>query len=146
MEGTYRRAPRRIGMGFLLAAVLALTPAHADNVSVSLAVDLGYPPAVAAKAACTVTVASGAKGRDVLDAAKAKGCITSYDTIVFNGKHFVSCIDEICQLADGLATYWRMTVDDAYVCYGVDDFAASAGKRLGFAYTPSATFVLDPAC
>jgi hypothetical protein len=136
----------RVVLGAALLSALSLVPAHAANVSVSLNVDLGYPPATANKDACSVSVAEGANGLAVLDAAKAKGCISAYETVVFSGKHYVSSIDGIAQVADGLVTYWRMTVNGAYVCYGADDFVAAGGKGLEFAYAPGASFVLDPTC
>jgi hypothetical protein len=150
MQHSSRTTPCRTGrvFSFVIAAlcVLAVTPARAANVTVTLQIDLGYAPAAAEYAACTVSVPDQAPGLVVLDAAKAKGCISGYETVVFSGKHYISCIDDICQVADGLATYWRMTVNDAYVCFGADDFRSTNGKKLGFAYVPGASFVLDPAC
>lgn len=155
MKRSSRSTPCPTGRVFLWArvfavalAVMAVSPARAaTNVTVTLQVDLGYAPAAVEHATCSVSVPDQSPGLAVLDAAKAKGCIGSYQALTFGaGKHYISCIDDICQQGAGLATFWRMTVNDAYACYGVDDFRSTNGKTLAFGYVPSATFVLDPIC
>ena len=142
--------PCRNGKGFLLAASVALAavfasmPAHAA-VPVHLKVSIGEPLISAAVIAdCSVSVALGADGIAILNAAKASGCISSYEVKSFSGLgHFVSCVDGVCQTtnlgspdsADGLAAYWRYTKNGAFADVGIDGFNAKSGDTLGLSYS-----------
>lgn len=111
-----------------------VTPAHASNVNVKFGVSAGYWAPTGA--ACTVSVPAGANGLAVLDAAVADGCILSYDTQSFGGQPYVSCINEICQIADGLVSFWAMFENSPIPAeYGAGDFRADEGDELVFAYT-----------
>ena len=119
-------------------AVTAL-PAHANDVTVTFGVSAGtYVPT---SAACPLTVAAGANGVDVLEAAVAKGCITSYQTVAFEFGTFVSCIDDVCGQTvaappvASAGTYWNMYENGVSTWYGVDGFSAEDGDELAFAYT-----------
>jgi len=143
--------PCRTGKGFLLVASVALAglfasvSAHAASVPVHLKVSIGEPATTAAVIAdCPVTVAAGANGVAVLDAAKATGCISSYELRSFSGLgHYVSCVDGVCQTtnlgspgdADGLVSYWRYAKNGAFSDVGVDGFNAKSGDVLGLSYS-----------
>ena len=126
---------RPLALALAAVALTATAPAHADGVTVSLALSAGrYAPT---GAACAVTVAAGDNGIAVLDAAKAKGCIVSYETVTYPGfGTFVTCIDAVCGSAvtGGTGTYWNMYENAVSTAYGVDGFVADAGDELGFAY------------
>lgn len=125
---------KRIALAALVLAASS-TPAHAAGVTVSLALSAGtYAPT---GAACTVSVPAGADGIAVLDAAVAKACIVSYDTVTFSGfGTFVQCIDEVCGNAGTgtVGTYWNMYENGVSTAYGVDGFSADNGDELGFSY------------
>lgn len=119
----------------------AVTPAQAQDVTVKFGVSAGYWAPTGA--ICPVSVAPGADGVAVLNAALAKGCITSYDTVSFGGKPFLSCLDGVCQQADGLVTFWAMFDSSPVPAeYGLAEFRADEGDELVFAYTNFA--VLTP--
>jgi hypothetical protein len=127
----------RIHALVLAAVALAATavPAHASDVTVSLAVSAGrYAPT---GAACALSVPAGATGVDVLDAAVAQHCVTSYDTVTYPGfGTFLTCLDEVCGNGGTgtVGTYWNMYENGASTAYGVDGFSAADGDELGFAY------------
>lgn len=116
---------------FLVAAfALAVTPAHAANVTVKFGYSLNklVPPRL-----CPVSVPAGSNGIKVLQAAKAKACIVSYKITTYPGLgSFVQCINGICGTC---ATYWGMFENGKYTSYGVDGFKSNWGDRLTFTYT-----------
>lgn len=116
-------------------AVAAATPAQAANVTVTLSLSAArYAPT---GAACTLSVPAGANGVTVLNAAVAKGCLVSYDTVTYPGfGTFVTCLDEVCgnATAGSVGTYWNMYDNGVSTGYGVDGFTAANGDDLGFAY------------
>lgn len=132
---------RFISAAAFAVAAMAL-PAQAASVSVTLDLSALEPVASVDYAACIVSVPEGANGIAVLGAAKASGCIKSYEVKDTGFGPYVACIDGIC---DGAATYWRMTVNGGYTLYGVQEFSASAGKVLGFSYTQWVTCLADQA-
>lgn len=124
----------RITLAALALAAVA-TPAHAADVTVSLALSAGRHAPTGS--ACTLTVPAGADGIAVLDAAVARACITSYQTVTYPGfGTFVTCVDSVCgQSGTGtVGTYWNMYENGVSTGYGVDGFTADAGDELGFAY------------
>ena len=122
----------------LAAVALAGLPsaAHATGtvtVEFGLAAGTYAPTGVA----CPVTVAAGADGIAVLDAAQSAHCITSYQTVTFPGfGTFVTCIDDVCgeALTGTTGTYWNMYENGASTAFGVDGFVADEGDELSFAY------------
>lgn len=125
---------RSLALAAAVAAAVA-TPAHAANVTVSLALSAGRHAPTGA--ACTLSVPAGADGVAVLDAAVAQGCLLSYDTVTYPGfGTFVTCLNEVCGHAGTgtVGTYWNMYENGASTWYGVDGFVADAGDELGFAY------------
>lgn len=143
---------KRVTFALVLAvvALAAAMPAQAkqpksaatfSTVAVTLRLSAAEPVASVPYKDCTVSVASGADGLAVLDAATTAGCISGYETADFGWGEFVNCIDGVCGTD---ATYWRMTENGAYTLYGVSDFVADAGDELGFSYTQWATCVAEP--
>lgn len=135
-------------LGSMVAiAVVAAMPAHAANVTVTLEVrgaHVSAPPAIS----CAVTVPAGSDGVSVLAKAKATGCISEYS--VQNRPpygRFVLSIQNIRGAAEALdATYWSMTINGTYASYGVDDYQASNGQRLGFTYTTWLNCLVPETC
>ena len=118
-----------------LAAVAAVPAQATHTATVSLALSAGRHAPTGA--ACTVTVPTGANGIAVLDAAVAKACIVSYDTVTYPGfGTFLTCLNEVCGTAatGTTGTYWNMYENGASTAYGVDGFTAATGDELGFAY------------
>ena len=141
---------RRLMAAFVLAAgTLAAVPAHAANVTVTLDVYRGFPPAALTVAHCNVSVVGGASGVAVLQAADASGCITSYAvTNQYGFGTWLECINSDCEIprnsqAHGLVTYWRQSVNGVSTCYGLDGFEAAQGKELGFSYTATGSIAVD---
>ena len=133
----------------MAVALLATIPAQAkpktlsttsSTVPVTLRLSAAEPVASVHYKTCAVSVASGADGLDVLQAATTSGCISGYETQNFGFGEFVTCIDGICGTD---ATYWRMTENGTYTTYGVSDFSADSGDELGFSYTQWATCLAD---
>ena len=137
------RARRLFGLGIagLVAVSMSTsmsTPAQASGVDVQLAVSAGtYLPT---GAACTVSVPAGSNGLTVLDAAKAKGCIDSYETRAYSYGTFVSCLDGVCDASvlsgDPVwaGTYWGLYRNGQYSWTGIGDMSFQAGDVLGLAY------------
>jgi len=127
-----------------LAAVLAAasltsgpSAASASGVPVRLEVSVGHhSPPGPLYASCEVTVPAGADGLAVLDAAVASGCISSYETSEFAGfGRYVACIDAVCQVADGLVSFWALFYEDAFAETGIEGFEAAAGRQIELTYT-----------
>lgn len=153
-----RCTPLRLRRGFFIAATLLVVatavgalPAGAasSTVPVTLRISAAEPATTAELATCTMTVADGADGITVLDAAVTAGCIDSYETQTYAGiGTFVRCIDGLCGAPDEALnlTYWRMTENGSLTAYGVDDFTAESGDELGFSYTTWATCLTSIGC
>ena len=132
------RAIRSSAVVVLVAACL-LAPgstAHAA-VPVRFEVSIGaHHPTGPLYAACDLSVPEGTRGVAVLDAAVASGCIASYELAEFPGfGRYVSCIDGICQIANGLVTFWALFYDDAFATEGIDAFEATGSRQLELTYT-----------
>ncbi|HVE91794.1 MAG TPA: hypothetical protein VNE62_05800 [Actinomycetota bacterium] len=143
MTRAFRRALSVVTALLLLAAFMA-APAHASS-SVQMTVTASGPgPAThgsgKAAAVCAVSVADGADGVAVLDAAVDSGCLDSYRLSAFPGLgNFVDCVDSVCGGGDPLGAgcwYWAMHENGLPSEQGVDFFRASQGDVLSFAYTP----------
>jgi len=139
---------RRVAAVAIIAGVLAggAVPARAANVSVTLRLSVGaYSAAVKT---CAVTVPSGATGGTVLSNAVAQGCIAGYETDA--GGAYVTCVDpgaaSICQIGDGLVTFWAVYEDGRTSEIGIGGFHAAAGKELGLSYTNFLTCPTYPDC
>jgi hypothetical protein len=115
------------------------TSTASSNVSVTLRLSVAEPFASPQIKSCTVSVAAGADGIAVLEAAKPN-CISGYTAPSTTQGHYVSCIDGICE---AVATYWRMTENGSLTSYGVDDFSANANDVLGFSYTEWPTCIVE---
>ena len=122
---------------FALLAALAVAPvalpfAHAEeSVTATLVVDLLHP-SLPDHAACDVTVAAGADVGDLLDAAVAQGCISSWEHSEFAGfGRYVTCIDGICE---AVLTFWAFRVDGQFWDAGIDDTTVEAGSTYQFTY------------
>jgi hypothetical protein len=138
-------SPRRIAwcIAAIVTAFLAAgTPAHAANVSATLHVDLVQYDAGATVADCQVSVPEEADGVAVLDAAKAAGCIDTYETTPTAYGRYLNCINGICAQAVnpvpnsywGIGTFWQMRENGDETGYGIDDFEAQSGDELSFTY------------
>ncbi|MHB8605512.1 MAG: DUF4430 domain-containing protein [Thermoplasmatota archaeon] len=130
-----------LGIALLATAFVVAAPAHATGtITVTLGVDYGNPlPDPVHAAACTLTVADGANGGDVLDAAVAAGCIRGWTPQSFAGfGRLVQCIDSVagnqCE-NDAATTFWLFSVNGAPTDCGIDGYHAAAGDSIDFAYT-----------
>ncbi len=127
----------------LAASLAAGPPAQATSSTVVFSAAFG--PSVATHtadspaAACEVTVAGGADGAAVLDAAMASGCIDSYTVNSFDFGTFLHCIDGVCGDADPLGAgcwYWAMHLNGMPTEYGLDGYRAADGDVLSFVFLP----------
>jgi hypothetical protein len=138
-----RRSFVRVFAAAVAAIVLVPSAASAADATVVLTV-AGPGPGTHGSgkpaAACPLTMAEGADGLAVLDAAKSSGCIGSYTTVTFAGfGTFLQCIDGVCGGRDprGAACwYWAMTENGVMTDYGVDGFRAGNGDVLSFTLAP----------
>lgn len=139
----FRRFSLLGSAALLLAGFFSLSPAQAvPPVTVNFGISAGaYAPT---GVACPVSVAAGANGLAVLDAAVAKGCIRSYKAETYSFGAFVSCINEVCGAPPAALylTYWEMSENGKCTeDYGVSGFRADDGDELTFAYTTWAKFL-----
>jgi hypothetical protein len=136
-----------IGIGSILA-VTPVMPAHAETVTVGF----GFGTIASTAAACQLSVPTGANGFAVLDAAVAKGCITSYKTTGrwngYEGYAVVRCINEVCEQIRNVwgpcdtsvhfDVLWYHAAYNADLTQdwgpGLEDFRASNGKSLAVYY------------
>lgn len=130
------RISKRIALAMLMVAAIGVAvPAHAATVSMTLRIAAGGNPG--AVKTCPVSVPAGANGKAVLDAAVASRCITSYQTN--SGGAYLTCIDPgaapVCEVGDGLVTFWAIYVDGRTAEQGILGFSAAQGRQLTFAYT-----------
>lgn len=125
---------KTILVALALAGAVAV-PVHAADVTVTFGVSAGrYAPT---GAACALSVPAGSDGVAVLDAAVARGCLVSYDTVTYPGfGTFVTCLNEVCgnDTTAGVGTYWNMYDNAVSTPYGVDGFTADPGDELVFTY------------
>ena len=129
---------RAVAASCAVAALATLgpgaAPVEASTVNVKFGVSAGYWAPTAA--ACTVQVPSGADGVAVLGAAVAKGCIVSYQVTSTAYGPYLKCVNEICDVADGLVTFWAVFDSSPFPApYGVGGFRADEGDELTVAYT-----------
>lgn len=110
------------------------------------------------KVTCPVTVLESADGVAVLEAAKASGCISSYELVHFSFGAFVNCIDGVC--TDPPPTYLRYWAMRDYgpeiysggphrcdpTSYGVSDYQAFEGGQLSFTFETFVTGSLPVTC
>ncbi|MFN2614701.1 MAG: hypothetical protein ABR552_07805 [Actinomycetota bacterium] len=120
-------------MGAVIAVAATVAPAHASNVTVTLSVGaVKYGSTISD---CALSVPAGADGVVVLDAAVAKGCISSYHVQHYTFGNFVDCIDGVCgDPSPVFATYWGEYWDGSAASLGVDSFRAGTQHDLGFSY------------
>ena len=119
------------------AAFAAAAPPAAASQTVRVTFGMSAGRYAPTGAACPLTVAAGANGLDVLDAAVAAHCIVSYSTVTYAGYGtFVTCINAVCGNSGTgtLGTYWNMYENGGSTWYGVDGFSADEGDELAFAY------------
>ncbi len=145
---------RLIAVAVAVGALLVAVPAHAVNVTVKLRVSVGgYAGAV--KQCSGLSVPEGSGGLVVLAKAKQDGCIGSYASAQFSGLgSYVTCIDpklapvatSVCEVAEGLVTYWAYYKNGTVQQIGVDGFNAKAGDELALAYTNFGTCLTYPDC
>lgn len=141
-EGSFvGRGFRRLGFAALSAALVIglVAPAQAADVTVLVsAVYTRNPGAQQVPGAlCPVTVAEGSDGTVVLNAAKAAGCVSSFETRTFPGfGTFVDCISDVCGVEDpdGWYWYWGIHLNLAPTSYGVDGYRAKNADHLMFLY------------
>jgi hypothetical protein len=140
--------PKRLFAAVTLAAGLGIAaPAQATNITVNFGLSAARhaPTGVA----CPVSVPAGSDGVVVLEAAKTKHCIESYETVTHPTLgRYVQCIDRVCG-APGEAlflTYWAFYVNGQYSDVGVDLYQAAAGDEVVFAYETWLVCFLPNAC
>lgn len=135
----------RIAVACAVLAVSLATgaPAQATSSTVVFSAAFGASAATHAAArpaaACEVTVADGADGGAVLDAAVASGCISSYAVKSFDFGSLLHCIDRVCGDADPLRAacwYWSMHLNGVPTDYGIDGYRAANGDVLSFVFIP----------
>jgi hypothetical protein len=122
-----------------IAALAAVVPAQASNVTVVLTVNYGPRTGIqsASAAACPVSVAEGANGLAVLDAGIGAGCIVSYATGFGGG--YVTCISGVCEgrlvASAPICSYWAV-LDNGTDAFngGVLAFHADNGDVLAFSF------------
>ena len=132
-------------LALLVLAALAATAviqAPPATATATIHLDVDYVLSVPI-ADCDVSVASGANGLDVLDAAVTSGCIDSYATEDFGFGLYVTCINDICETPAETfnAVNWTVVVDGRVSEFGVSDLAFPAdGSTLQFSFGPWAIF------
>lgn len=126
----------------IAASMLSASPGLTAT-TVSAKLEVGTAGGKIKTTSCWVTVAEGADGVAILDAAKTAGCIRSYKLENFGWGDFVSCIDEVC---GQVGTYWSMYENGAYTSYGVREFHSNAGDVLAFDYDEWATCLTPIGC
>lgn len=99
------------------------------------------PDAVPGTGECTVEVAEGADGGDVLDAAVDEGCIAGWDYDEFGGDRFVTSIDRLrapglscLAYSAGLCDWWEYHVNGETASYGIDEYSAEDGDTNRWLY------------
>ena len=125
--------PLALAFTLTLASALAPVAGAAGTVTVHFELKVVSHHLPAYKS-CDVTVADGANGGDVLDAAASSGCISSWQHDSFGNSRFVTCIDGVCQQT---GTFWAFYVNDALPCggsCGIDDVHLHGGETVSFAY------------
>lgn len=126
----------------LLAAALVATPGHAQ-VGATLRVSM-WTYANTTKL-CPVTVADGADGVAVLDAAVGTNCIQSYRLKTYTFGRYLECIDGTCGQPEQFnILYWAMRENGVCTDYGVDGFVANPGDTLSFTYSAFAVVDCSP--
>lgn len=121
-----------LGAAVVAALVpVSVAPAHAAGVTVVVE-------------GCPVTVAPGANGLAVLDAAVASGCPTvlSYEASSSPYGAFINCIDGLCgqtvlsapTYPVNVGTYWGFYVNGSYSQVGVEGYSAHDLDVLLFDY------------
>lgn len=127
-----------------IAAATVVPAQAAATVAVTLDVSLGDDRVDHAR--CGLTVPAGADGFDILDAAVAKGCIDSYESVDYGAYgRFLTCIDGICGVdaptwalpvpVAYAGSTWNLTINDRFATVGLDAYAARAGDEVGLTYT-----------
>lgn len=131
---------KTIPFAIALLAALALAPAAAGSGTVTVTLEVGeIYHLLPAEKTCDVQVAAGANAGDVLDAAVATGCISSWDYASFGSERYVTCVDGECE---GNGNYWFFYENGVQTSYGIDAAESDEGDVFTFTLSPLAVFVL----
>lgn len=131
-------------LALLLTTVTAVlgtaSPAHADDVTVTLSATVADTVPWSVIPLCNLDVPSGSDGIVVLEEGVAEHCIASYDMVDFGGSlgEFVTCINELCGgcIDDDctMGTFWAIYIDGTASSVGVSNMNFTDDAELAFNY------------